>query len=324
MTTYTITQPRRPKMNPKRPCKLNILGLFNQKHHPELVEPHSPILPDELIVQEEDIPKRIKSEIMSGIIASLLGDNIDDVITILNQKFKKNINTYPLITSDNEYKQMKKIIKNPEYADGVIYTKGYTPDSVHFYFEHKDGVYDGYTQIKQMNGGHQYCQGHALAFAYFPEYRQTFDSTKEKTWFQNGNLYGAYKEAYIELLNIFEEIIPLILQSFTKKKLIAIINQILKDQHCDTLDGGEYPCYYPLIKTHTIDFLKLLIKKPKIVCSRKNDGIPQIKQKGTTAKISQELANNITNYILTVSRTDWAIKYMSAGYYVDFDKVDDM
>ena len=42
-------------MTPKQLGNLNILGLYNQKHYPELTEPHSPILPDELIVQKEDI-----------------------------------------------------------------------------------------------------------------------------------------------------------------------------------------------------------------------------------------------------------------------------
>ena len=246
-------------MASKIPSKLtnyNILGSYNKLHYPGHEEQDSPILPEKDIVSEEDIPQRIESEIMFTIISILLGDNIHRVVDALNMLFNKNVHAFELITCENEYQEMKQKIKNnPKYKDGIVYAKGYTSDSVHFYYENESGIYDGYTQMKQLDGGHQYCQGHAIAFAYFPEYRDTYESVKDKTWFKKGHLTDAYKEAYIKLMDMFELILPVVLQSITKKDFLIILNQVLKDQHLDTFDGGEDPRYYKFIKNHMCELL---------------------------------------------------------------------
>ena len=301
----------------------DILGIFNKKHHPEItMEEYDPILPEELIVSKEDIPIRIECEIMAGLCMSLMGDNIETTINALNKHFNKNVKILSLVRDKKEHIKLKKHIKtNKKYKDGVLYPKGYFNDNVHWYYGIKNLSFDGYTQMKQMDGGHQFCQGHAIALAYLPEYRYTYDAVKDKKWFMEDNLLGAYREAYIDIMDHFNTLLPIIFRSFSKKQLIHIINQLIKDQYIDKDDGGEDPRYYKMVHDSILEFLKLFIKKPALTKSKKNNYIPVIKQKGTNAKLKEDMSKKITNYIVNILTQEWAMKYMSVGYYVDYDKI---
>ena len=114
--------------------------------------------------------------------------------------------------------------------------------------QNAEGKFDGYTQMKQLDGGHQFCQGHAIAFAYYPEYRHTYEGVKEKEWFVNNDLLGAYEEAYIDILQIFKEILPIMLNSISKSILVKLINVLLTEQFADEYDGGEDPRYFKIIQ----------------------------------------------------------------------------
>ena len=300
----------------------NILGLFHQKHNPEIIkEEHDPILPrNPLVVERKDIPKRIECELIAGICMSLMGDNIEKIVDILNTHFGKNVKVLPLIETDEQYEEQKHTFKN--YKDGVLYPKGYTSDSVHWYYENADGRFDGYTQMKQLDGGHQFCQGHAIAFAYYPEYRYTYEEVKEKEWFVNNDLLGAYEEAYTDILLIFKEILPIVLKSISKSLLIKLINDLLTEQFADEYDGGEDPRYFKIIQKKILKFVKLVIKNPKLIISKKTNYIPQIKHKRTYETFEEDESMEITNFILDKLSQQWAIKYMSGGYYDDYDKVD--
>jgi hypothetical protein len=303
---------------------VKLLQLFNQKHYPEIAkEEHEPILPEELVVEKKDIPIRIECELMAGICMSLMGDNIVTIIQTLNKHFKKNIQILPLVRSEKEHNQIRKQIKtNKKYKDGAFYPKGYSDDNVHWYYENDEFAFDGYTQMKQMDGGHQFCQGHAIALAYYPTYRYTYQDVKNKEWFVKGDLLGAYKEAYVQIIDTFRTLLPIMFQTLSKKQLIQLINQLIKEQYIDKDDGGEDPRYYRIVHDRILSFLKLFIKKPSLVISKKNDCIPIIKQKGTGCKIKGELAEELTKHILKRLTQKWAIKYMSVGYYVDYDKID--
>ena len=300
----------------------NILGAFHQKHNPEIVkEEHDPILPkNPLVVRKEDIPIRIECELMAGICMSLMGDNIEKIVDALNTHFGKNVKIVPLIETDEQYEEQKHTFK--KYKDGVLYPKGYTSDSVHWYYENAEGKFDGYTQMKQLDGGHQFCQGHAIAFAYYPEYRYTYKEVKEKEWFVNNDLLGAYEEAYIDILQIFKKILPIMLNSISKSLLVKLINVLLTDQFADEYDGGEDPRYFKIIQKKILKFLEVFIENPKLTISKKTHYIPQIKYKKITEtdKFDEEESVEITTFILDKLSQDWAIQYMSGGYYDDYDK----
>lgn len=301
----------------------DILGAFHQKHNPEIIkEEHDPILPKTpLVVRKEDITTRIKCELMAGICMSLMGDNIEKIVEALNMYFGKNVKILPLIETDEQYEEQKHTFKN--YKDGVLYPKGYTSDSVHWYYENADGKFDGYTQMKQMDGGHQFCQGHAIAFAYYPEYRYTYEEVKEKKWFVNNDLLGAYEEAYIDILHIFKEILPIMLNSISKLLFVKLINKLLTEQFEDEYDGGEDPRYFKIIQKKILKFVELFIENPKLTISKKTNYIPQINYKQITEadKFEEEESVEITNFILDKLSQEWAIQYMSGGYYDDYDKI---
>ena len=300
----------------------NILGAFHQKHNPEIVkEEHEPILPEELVVEKKNIPIRIECELMAGICMSLMGDNIEKIVDALNIHFGKNVKILPLIETDEQYKEQKHTFKN--YKDGVLYPKGYTSDSVHWYYENAEGKFDGYTQMKQLDGGHQFCQGHAIAFAYYPEYRYAYEEVKEKEWFVNNDLLGAYEEAYIDILHIFKDILPIMLSSISKSLLVKLINVLLTEQFADEYDGGEDPRYFKIIQKQILKFLEVFIENPKLTISKKTHYIPQIKYKQTTEtdKFEEEESVEITTFILDKLSQEWAIQYMSGGYYDDYDKI---
>jgi hypothetical protein len=302
----------------------NILNLFIQKHHPGInIEEYGPIIPKQLIVQEEDISTRIDCELMAGICMSLMGDNIASIVDALNMYFRKNIKILPLVRTDKDHKKLQKEIKgNKNYKDGVFYPKGYFDDSVHWYYENSEGSFDGYSQMKQMDGGHQFCQGHAISLGYYENYRYTCEDIKEKDWFINGDMSGAYEDAYMDTMNNFRTLLPIMFQSIRKKELIGLINQLIKYQYIHKAYGGEDPRYYEMVKGSILNFLKLFIRKPAFVISKKNKNVPVIKQKGTTAKINKDLAGEITEYIINILTQEWAIKYMATGYYIDYDKLD--
>ena len=301
----------------------NILGAFHQKHNPEIVkEEHDPILPEtSLVVRKEDIPTRIECELMAGICMSLMGDNIEKIVDALNTHFGKNVKILPLIETDEQYEEQKHTFKN--YKDGVLYPKGYTSDSVHWYYENADGKFDGYTQMKQLDGGHQFCQGHAIAFAYYPEYRYTYEEVKEKEWFVNNDLLGAYEEAYIDILQIFQKILPIMLRSISKTLFVKLINGLLTEQFADEFDGGEDPRYFKIIQKTTLQFIELFMENPKLTISKKTHYIPQIKYKNindATDKFDEAESEAIVCFILEKLCQEWAIQYMSGGYYDDYDK----
>lgn len=297
--------------------------MFHQKHNPEIVkEEHEPILPKTpLVVKKEDIPTRIECELMAGICMSLMGDNIEKIVDALNTHFGKTVKILPLIETDEQYEEQKHTFKN--YKDGVLYPKGYTSDSVHWYYENAEGKFDGYTQMKQLDGGHQFCQGHAIAFAYYPEYRYTYEEVKEKEWFVNNDLLGAYEEAYIDILHIFKDILPIMLSSISKSLLVKLINVLLTEQFTDEYDGGEDPRYFKIIQKHILKFLEVFIENPKLTISKKTYYIPQIKYKQRTEpyKFDEEESVAITTFILDKLSQEWAIQYMSGGYYDDYDKI---
>jgi len=301
-------------MNPN-----NILEMFHQTHNPEIVkEEHDPILPKTpRVVGKKDIPTRIECELISGICMSLMGDNIETIVDTLNTHFKKNIKILPLIETNTQYEEQKHTFKN--YKDGVLYPKGYTSDSVHWYYENADGKFDGYTQMKQLDGGHQFCQGHAIAFAYYPEYRYKYEEVKDKDWFVNNDLLGAYEEAYIDILRIFKEILPIMLKSISKSLFVKLINELLTEQFADEFDGGEDPRYFKIIQNTILEFIELFIDNPKLTNSKKTNYIPQIKYKETTDKFDEVESGVISHSILDKLGQEWAIQYMSGGYYYDYD-----
>jgi hypothetical protein len=179
----------------------------------------------------QKLSQNLKLEIAGGFLMQLVGDDMNNIVDILNTKYKKDVKVGKALDWDkyDEYDNYDyhDILKEkiPKKYLGTI-TPHYDEEQCsHWVYYDKEGMkWDSWNLGRQVPNNNQYCQTHALVLAFFPNMREVTDTIN----------------ATKELVDFWEQNLLYILKRVNKKDLQNNIKNLLTTNEEETGKAQEY------------------------------------------------------------------------------------
>ena len=169
--------------------------------------------------------KRIELEILGGFLMQLLGDNMNNVVKILNTKYNTNVKVGCALdwTKYQEYDRLDYYntlkYKLPKTHLGALTPHYDKEQCAHWvYYDENANKWDSWNLDRQVYGCNQYCQTHALLLAYFPQLRDVTTRIK----------------ATIDLIAFWEQNLLYILERVNKTDLDQNIYNLIQTNKEET------------------------------------------------------------------------------------------